>query len=366
MLLAAALGGCYGTVRTSFPEDDAGAGRGGSGGGGSGGVRGIGGQSGTSGGSGTGTGTAGGAGGTGGSNPIFVGGPCVASTDLVGVDVLGRTNDGKIYRRAYDGTTWTGWTNLAALDGSMIDARSDLDCSATPVSVHVVASGRSPVGALLHAFGFGDAYNPFVREVPASAPGPSPSIAAEADSHFFLAFSGPGMVEIGSTPSPSTLTPITTQIDGFVSGPDLAIQPAGGSGLHHYAAFDGSGSLAIYDYVMSSEPAHWAPPVKLAPPIAAFAFSPAICTENGAFGLSSVNVVAVAGGRLWYARADSIMSQFSPWMMIATQVSASPDCVVAGGSDGIVHVVTLSSGGTVLDVAGKGTSWVTTDLGPPR
>jgi hypothetical protein len=55
---------------------------------------------------------------------------------------------------------------------------------------------------------------------------------------------------------------------------------------------------------------------------------------------------------------------FSPWTMVATDVASSPDCAVVG-SDSIVHVVTLSSRGTVLDVNGKGTTWVATDLGLP-
>src|SRR4030095_12867362 len=104
-------------------------------------------------------------------------------------------------------------------------------------------------------------------------------------------------------------------------------------------------------------------PVKLAPPIGSFTFSPAICTENGSFGVYSVNVVAVAGGQLWYAKTDSIISPFSSWAMIANDAATSPDCAVAGGPDSIVHVVTLSAAGTVLDVNGKGSSWVVTDLG---
>jgi len=35
------------------------------------------------------------------------------------------------------------------------------------------------------------------------------------------------------------------------------------------------------------------------------------------------------------------------------------------GLDPIIHIVTLSSRGSVTDLVGNGTSWVTTDLGPP-
>jgi hypothetical protein len=105
--------------------------------------------------------------------------------------------------------------------------------------------------------------------------------------------------------------------------------------------------------------------VKLSPPVGSFAFSPSICTENGTFGVYSVNIVAVAEGRLWYARTSSLASPLSPWMMIGTDVATSPDCAVAWGPDSIVHVVTLSAAGTVLDINGKGTTWVVTDLGSP-
>ena len=51
--------------------------------------------------------------------------------------------------------------------------------------------------------------------------------------------------------------------------------------------------------------------------------------------------------------------------MIGNDVASSPDCAVIG-ADGTVHVVALSSSGTVLDINGKESAWVITDLGPPR
>jgi hypothetical protein len=325
---------------------------------------------GTGGGAGAGTAGTGGSG-TGGTAPMFVGGPCAVTPDLTAVEVFARSSEGRLLRRAYDGSNWGSWANLPALSGSMIDARSDLDCSSAGGTVHLVATGLNPVGALLHAFGSGTTYNPFVRELASLSVAPGPSIAVASDIQYFLGALGigatfPVLYEIGTdTASPREITPITTQTDSFRSGPDIAIQPAGGSGLRYFAAFDTAGVLAINYNVINSGGASWAQPVKLSPPLGTFSFSPAICTENGGFGVSSVNVVAVAGGRLWYARTSSITSPFSSWTMIAMEAASSPDCVVAGGPGSIVHVVTLSAAGTVLDINGKGTSWVATDLGSP-
>ena len=127
---------------------------------------------------GAGTGPAGtGGSGNGGSGPTFAGGPCVVSPDRTAVEVFGRSSDGRILRRAYDGSNWGAWANLPALDGKMIDARSDLDCAAAGTTVHIVAGGLNPVGAVLRAFGFGTAYNPFARELAGLAFGPGPSVA---------------------------------------------------------------------------------------------------------------------------------------------------------------------------------------------
>ena len=106
--------------------------------------------------------------------------------------------------------------------------------------------------------------------------------------------------------------------------------------------------------------------MRLLPPLGSFKFGPTICTENGGYGVYSVNVVAVAEGRLWYATTSAITSGFSSWTMIGTDAASSPDCALAGGADGVVHVVTLSASGTVLDVFGKGTNWATLDPERPQ
>ena len=109
----------------------------------------------------------------------------------------------------------------------------------------------------------------------------------------------------------------------------------------------------------------WNAPVKIPAPTGTFSFSPTICTENGGWGVLSVNVATVAAGKLWYARSDSSTSPFSSWMKIGDDVASAPDCAISG-PDSIAHIVLLSSTGSVLDVHGKGANWVTTDLGFPR
>ena len=264
------------------------------------------------------------------------------------------------------------WSALSGVDGTKIDARSDLDCSSTGTSVHLVATGLNPIGAFLHTFGTGTIYNPFFQEFPEpgdrSRPvdircGRHPLLTwarLQTERRFLLSF------EIGGTPTtPKEFTPITTEVGSFRSGPDIALQPAGGSGLLYFAAFDTAGMLAVHYNVMNSGGASRADPVRLSAPVGTFAFSPTICTENGGYGVSSVNLVAAAGGQLWYSRTSSITAAFSSWTPIADAPASSPDCFVTGAQS-VVHVVTLTAAGTLREVNGNGTAWTVTDLGSPR
>jgi len=284
--------------------------------------------------------------------------------------VFARSSDGRILRRAYDGSNWGDWANLAALDGQIIDARSDLDCSANGTTIHLVAAGLNPIGGLLRAFGSNTIYNPFVRELASFSFAPSPSIAVVTDTHYFLgalAIGGttPALYELGETSSTRQLTPIATEAASIRSGPDIAFQTFGASLVTHFVGFDTAGNLAVYFHVINSGGAHWEDPVKLSPPLGTFTFSPTVCTENGGFGVTSINLVAAAGGQLWHSQSSSITSAFSSWAPIASAPASSPDCTVTGPQS-IVHVVAASTAGTVLDVNGKGTTWVVTDLGSPR
>jgi hypothetical protein len=284
----------------------------------------------------------------------------------VSVEVFARASDGSIYRRPYDGSTWTNWSVLVGL-GETTDVRSDLDCSvsADGKAVHIVATGLNPVGALLHSFGFGNTYNRFTREVGGQVFDPSPAISAPIQA-FGAVFGGwPKVYQLGDQTLPQELSPVTTFIGSFSSAPDIANQPVGGSGLIFFAGFEETGELSIYPWMVSSGGARWIDPVKLKAPSGAFAFSPTICTENGGWGSLSVNVAAVSGGKLWYARTDSITSPFSSWTKVNDEVASSPDCS-AGGPESVIHVVALSAKGTVLDIHGKGTNWATTDLGRPQ
>ena len=235
----------------------------------------------------------------------------------------------------------------------------------------MVATGLNPIGAFLHTFGTGTIYNPFFQEFPSLAIAPGPSIFAAGDTHYYLGAlaSGatfPALFEIGGTPTtPKEFTPITTEAGSFRSGPDIALQPAGGSGLLYLAAFDTAGMLAVHYNVMNSGGASWADPVRLSAPVGTFAFSPTICTENGGFGVSSVNLAVAAGGQLWYSRTSSITAAFSSWTPIADAPASSPDCFVTGAQS-VVHVVTLTAAGTLREVSGNGTAWTVTDLGSPR
>jgi hypothetical protein len=336
---------------------------------GGGGVSGAAGASGGRAGSGPGgeSGAPAGAGGSAGSGTVFLSGPCVVRTADSSLEVLARASDGNIYRRAFDGTTWNQWARLVGL-GETTDARSDLDCSATGQgNVHIVATGLTVPGALLHAFGSGTSYNRFARELSDKLFDPSPSIAITPTRQFIggTSYGSPALHQSGDPSVASDLTPITTQTTDLLSSADIASQSTGASGLLHFAAFDVTGALAIYPWVNDSSGYSWRAAVTIPPPTGTFAFSPAICTESGGWGIYSVNVAAVTGAKLWFAQSDSITTPFSTWRQVADNVASSPDCAI-GGPDSIAHIVILNAAGAVIDVHGKGTNWVTTDLGYPR
>jgi len=50
--------------------------------------------------------------------PGFLGGPCVTSTGGTAVEIFGRGDDKKIYRRVIDGNALGSWAILGALDGT--------------------------------------------------------------------------------------------------------------------------------------------------------------------------------------------------------------------------------------------------------
>jgi hypothetical protein len=309
--------------------------------------------------------------GTGGSGVVFIGGPCVTSPDRVAtLEVLGRATDGRIYRRPFDGRNWGTWTAVTGLDGTMIDARSDLDCDATSDTVHVVASALAPPGALLDAFGFGSSYNAFARELSQLTIAPSPSVIV-VDSDYYIGWAGKSkpaaLYFFANGSNPVEYTPITSLVADLVSGADISRQ---GSNLL-IAAYDASNYLSVYPVNISSGGTNWTAGASLPSPAGTFSFDPTVCAESGASGSFSINVAAVTGHTLWFAGTARIpvWPEFSQWEMINSDAASSPDCVVMRATpniEAVIHVVALSARGTILDVNGNGTSWVTTDLGLPR
>jgi len=136
------------------------------------------------------------------------------------------------------------------------------------------------------------------------------------------------------------------------------------------AAYDSSGYLAVYPLTLSSAGEGWIDPARLPAPTGVFAFSPAVCAESGVSGSFSINVAAVTGNDLWFAGTARIPTwpEFSQWEKITTEAASSPDCVILRETpniEAVIHVVTLSARGTIVDAHGNGTSWAMTDLGPP-
>jgi hypothetical protein len=364
LLALAVATGCYTALRTGEPD----AGTSTAGHGGAGGTAAA--SGGTNGGARGGLGGTGG-GGTDSSGPVFVGGPCVVTPDQTTVEVFGRASDGHIYRRSFDGRNWAGWIQLVGLDGTMIDARSDLDCSASIDTIHIVATGLNPPGALLHAFGFGTTYNPFTRELSPTLSTQSPSILSLNNSTNYVAWAGqgqqPALYEFPSGAAPKELTPITTLVSDLVSGVDLSWQAP--SVL--FAALDSSGALAIYPLISSSSGENWSDPLTLYPPSQAVSFNPTMCAESGSSGSFSINVAVVTGHDLWFAATPRISTgpiKFSDWTTIHSDAASAPDCTILRANpnlEAIIHVATLSSRGTIVDVEGNGANWTTTELGFP-
>jgi hypothetical protein len=302
---------------------------------------------------------------------VFMNGPCVVNPTGTSVEVFARANDGHIYRRAFDGRLWGTWTSLAGLDGTIIDARSDLDCSGGADTIHIVATGNAPVGALEHAFGFGTSYNPFIRELSPLLAAQSPSIIGWSSDELYLAWAGSGqgpkLFDYKTGNSPVELTPITSLSGTLVSAADIAYQ----GNTIFLAAFDSTAMLAIYPFFQSSAGPQWSnEPAMLPQPPGALGYSPTICSESGRDGSYSVNVAVVTAQGLWFAHTDrqGTWLPFSGWTMIDTEAASSPDCIVYRETpdlDAVIHLVVLSHRGSVVDFFGNGTSWVTTDLGLP-
>jgi hypothetical protein len=309
---------------------------------------------------------------TGGTASAFKGGPCVVSTNGTSIEVFARGSDKKIYRKTVAGTTQGKWANVSDLDASLIDNRSDLDCSATITNVHIVALGVSPVGAVLYASGSGTSYNPFARQFSTETFSPSPSVtaltAAFANDFRIATYQG-SLIKIGEVASgtysdfgviPETAT--------FNSSPDIAFLASSSANYTLMVAFDTSNQLTLQQYSIGSGGASWLnPPLQLAAPTSTlYQYTPSICVDGGqATGTTSnMYLATVAGDRLWTSyNTGSLSLPFSGWLQSGAEAASAPDCVLTYG-DTVMHVVTLSNTGSVLLYEGKGGGPFTkTDLG---
>jgi len=362
----AADGGAAGNAPDSAgaggnPEMNAGSGGKGDSGGASGATGG--GGAGTSGGA-SGSSGASGSGGAGGSaGRPFVGGPCATAIDQSTIEIFAHGSDHNIYRRPFSSGVFGPWQALIGLDGSQIDARSDLDCAGQPTATRVAGTGMN--GEFLEAIGLGTSFNPLTRQFPSTSFDPSCSVATiPYTSYAWLAGIGASGIRLNEL-NGSTATDLPRPQSDQASAPDLAALALVGQYSVYVAAFNTAKQLAVDEYLASSSSTSWQPPVVLAPPMAkAFEFSPTICAdsgEGGGNGAHKKHLAAVAGSTLWYAEGDGRPLTFSAWEQIDTGVTSAPDCTVL--NDSTVHVVSLRSGGNVVDVFGSAGSWQKQDLG---
>jgi hypothetical protein len=324
-----------------------------------------------SGGRGTGGAGTGGAG-TGGTPNSFIGSPCIVSPDYDTLVVFARGNDQRIYRRVFNGTSWNAsWAPIAGLDASVLDVRSDLDCGSTGTTTHIVATGTNPLGAFLRSVGFGTAFNPFVRDLASGSPStfqPGPAIATVADGNVFLLAanspSGPVVAQLDGGPPATILSPITTAANPISGGPDIAWQSAPTASNTLFVSFDVTANLVFQRHVISAQPPRWEPPVTVAPPPAqAYEHSPTICVENPVvMGNLDIMMFVVAGGRLFQTVATTgFPPQFAAWRQVHGDAARSPDCAILRNRN--AHAVTVNQAGAVVVVSGRGTTWMTTNLG---
>jgi len=133
-------------------------------------------------------------------------------------------------------------------------------------------------------------------------------------------------------------------------------------------AFMSNGQMVLHDqsfgYSVSWQPSTtWNPPSSTT-----YQYSPTVCAyTNASTSDYTRHVAVVASGKLYYAKSGTDWNSdgtttFSAWAAVGSATPASsPDCAVT--SDGTVHIVVLTSAGTVAYVHGKSGSWLTTDLG---
>ncbi len=297
----------------------------------------------------------------------FVNGPCAVTQDYTTVEVFGRGDDSNIYHKVLSGGSWGTWQRISGMNGSLLHAQSDLDCTASTNTIHVVGLGASPSGTFLHATGSGATYSQFANEISGStfSLGVSIGVVRTDTSGRYIRSeitSGVPTLEDVSSGTPGSLS--VPLVSNFTSAPDVLYMVYLSVSADYLVGYDTSGQLAIYHYAVSAGGSGWWTPLLLAaPPGKSYAYSPTICAEsNTSTNVFTRHVVAVAGGKLWYSKEVGWGEGYSAWeQMGITDVVSSPDCTVT--SDSTVHVAALMGSGTIVDVHGTGGSWTATDLG---
>jgi len=291
--------------------------------------------------------------------PGFLGGPCVTRTGGTGVEVFGRGDDKKIYRRVIDGSALGSWAVLG------IDSRSDLDCAGGADSINIVAVGNNPQGALLRASGFGTTYGAFTRALAPNLFLPSASVATFAgSSYYWLA----GLTTSSVYAENSSATPkVPNNLQNLPwSGLDTALLEGPSVSWYYLATFDSTAQLAVYILQQTQGGPVWLTPRELAPPPGKqYDRSPTICTWNIGWevGETTVHLAVIAGGQLWHAYSMGGEVPFSAWEPTDPQVQATsaPDCATT--PDGSVHIVALDSAAGVVKVSGSSGAFTTQRLG---
>ncbi|HTQ07170.1 MAG TPA: hypothetical protein VMI54_25110, partial [Polyangiaceae bacterium] len=308
----------------------------------------------------------------------FTAGPCVTAPDLQNIQIFA-TNGQHIYSSAFSGATKGAWTSLPNLDASVLDARSDLDCTSGSTIVQIAATGSNPVGAYMRSTGFGTAFNAFVRDLTTTTPAtfnpPGGSVAmwpgeSPTDGRYQMAAAGGNPIWIFYQSSDFITQISPDNITSLTSAPDIFMQ--NGSNASHFlmAAFLADGSLYEYDFNWAQSN-YWLPTAQVSPPSGkTFTYSPTICatSDNGNSDYTR-HLAAVAGGKLYYAHSDpgwpsdtSMPTSFSAWETAGTATpGSSPDCFVT--SDDKVHIVMLTSTGTIAHIYGNTGNFTTQDLG---
>jgi hypothetical protein len=235
----------------------------------------------------------------------------------------------------------------------------------------------------MHATGFGTSYNPFNRELSTNTPSTFGYIGVS-----IAAWSNSTDVTYQMAAVPASGTPTWVAFDGttyggytptvdyaLTSAPDVAYQEGTGSDPNNVemVAFTWNG-MVYFDFYSGYgsgwyQNTYWPPPTSTT-----YSYSPTLCNHSDpATSDFRRYTAAVAGGKLYSAYSQTDWTTgigtgnntiFSAWELTGNAVPASsPDCVVT--SDNTVHIVVLTSSGTIAHVYRNGVSesWTTQDLG---